>query len=72
MQPAHGRGPEKGHIERPLGSVASLFAQFAAGYAGRSPDRRGRGVEDQPLWSLGELQELLDEWLIAFWLEQAA
>ena len=69
VQPAHlGSGAEKGHIERYFGSVASLFCQFASGYAGRSPDRRGRHVEDQPLWSMAELQELLDEWLVAFWL----
>ena len=71
IQPAHlGSGAEKGHIERYFGSVASLFCQFASGYAGRSPDRRGRHVEDQPLWSMAELQELLDEWLIAFWLNR--
>ncbi|HEU5390928.1 MAG TPA: Mu transposase C-terminal domain-containing protein [Streptosporangiaceae bacterium] len=71
VQPAHlGSGSEKGHVERFLGSVASLFCQFASGYAGRSPDRRGRHVEDQPLWSVAELQELLDEWLVAFWLNR--
>lgn len=71
VQPAHlGSGSEKGHIERFLGSVASLFCQFASGYAGRSPDRRGRHVEDQPLWSVAELQELLDEWLVAFWMNR--
>jgi len=71
IQPAHlGSGAEKGCIERYFGSVASLFCQFASGYAGRSPDRRGRHVEDQPLWSMAELQELLDEWLVAFWLNR--
>ena len=66
IQPAHlGSGAEKGHIERHFGTVASLFSQFASGYAGRSADRRGRHVEDQPLWSMAELQELLDEWLLA-------
>ena len=71
VQPAHlGSGSEKGHIERCLGSVASLFCQFASGYAGRSADRRGRHVEDQPLWSVAELQELLDEWLVGFFLNR--
>lgn len=71
VQPAHlGSGSEKGHIERFLGSVSSMFCQFASGYAGRSPDHRGRHVEDQPLWSVAELQELLDEWLVAFWLNR--
>ncbi|MQA64240.1 MAG: DDE-type integrase/transposase/recombinase [Actinophytocola sp.] len=71
IQPAHlASGAEKPHIERYFGSVGSLFCQFVSGYAGRNPDRRGRGIEDQPLWSMLELQELLDEWLIAFWLNR--
>jgi transposase InsO family protein len=70
IQPAHlGSGAEKGHIERHFGTVASLFSQFATGYLGRSADRRGRHVEDQPLWSMAELQELLDEWLL-LWLSR--
>lgn len=56
---------DKGHIERMLGSVASLFAQFVAGYTGSSVERRGRHVEQQAVWSLLELQELLDEWIIS-------
>jgi hypothetical protein len=41
-----------GHGSWYFGSVGSLFCQFASGYAGRSPDRRGRHIEDQPLWSM--------------------
>ncbi len=68
FQPAHeGSGWEKGHIERMLGSVASLFAQFVAGYTGSSVERRGRHAERQAVWSLLELQELLDEWIISAW-----
>jgi hypothetical protein len=68
LQPAHkATGTDKPHIERTLGSVASLFAQFVAGYTGRSPEYRGRGAGQQAVWSLLELQELLDEWIIACW-----
>ena len=71
IQPAHlASGAEKPHIERYFGSVGSLFCQFVSGYAGRNPDRRGRGIDGQPLWSMLELQELLDEWLIACWLNR--
>jgi hypothetical protein len=71
IQPAHlASGAEKPHIERYFNSVGSLFSQFVSGYAGRSPDRRGRHVEGQPLWSMLELQELLDEWLISCWLNR--
>jgi hypothetical protein len=71
FQPAHeGTPTDKPHIEKMLGSVATLFAQFVAGYTGSNPDRRGRKVEQQPLWSLPELQDLLDEWLVAAWLNR--
>ncbi len=68
LQPARkATGTDKPHIERTLGSVATLFAQFAAGYTGRSPEYRGRGEHQRAVWSLRELQELLDEWIIAGW-----
>lgn len=68
LQPAHKATPtDKGTIEKTLGSVATLFAQFVAGYTGSTTDRRGRGLEKGPLWSLPELQSLLDEWIIACW-----
>ncbi len=57
----------KPNIERAFGSLGSLFCQFVSGYLGRNPDRRGRGIDARPLWSMLELQELLDEWLIARW-----
>lgn len=68
FQPTHKGSPfEKGHIEKTLGSVATLFAQFLPGYTGRNTDHRGRNLEHEHLWSLLELQELLDEWIVAKW-----
>jgi hypothetical protein len=68
IQPAHlATGSDKPHIETMFSSLGTLFCQFASGYLGRSADRRGRHVEDQPLWSLMQMQDLLDEWLIAVW-----
>jgi Mu transposase, C-terminal len=68
FQPVHaGSGWEKGHIERVLGSVGTLFAQFVAGYAGFNAERRGRRAGQQAVWSLLELQGLLDEWIVAAW-----
>ncbi len=55
----------KPHIERTLGSVATMFAQFVSGHTGRSTEHRGSRVEDEPLWSLPQLQELLEEWITA-------
>jgi transposase InsO family protein len=72
IQPAHlATGSDKPHIERMFSSLATLFCQFAVGYLGRSADRRGRHLEEQPLWSLMQMQDLLDEWLIAVWQNRA-
>ena len=72
IQPAHlATGSDKPHIEKMFSSLGTLFCQFAAGYLGRSADRRGRHVEGQPLWSLMQMQDLLDEWLISVWQNRA-
>ena len=68
FQPTHEGSPwEKGTVERTFASIASLFAQYVAGYVGRSVDRRGRHAEQDAVWSLVELQDLLDEWIVAHW-----
>ncbi|WP_406430455.1 Mu transposase C-terminal domain-containing protein [Streptomyces sp. NBC_00631] len=68
LQPAHKGSPfEKGHIEKTLASVGTLFTQFLPGFTGRTTEHRGRHLDKQPLWSLPELQELLDEWIVAKW-----
>ncbi|WP_030948241.1 Mu transposase C-terminal domain-containing protein [Streptomyces sp. NRRL S-646] len=68
FQPTHKGSPfEKGHIEKMLGSVATMFAQFLPGHTGRNTDHRGRHPEEENLWSLPELQDLLDEWIVAHW-----
>ena len=68
LQPAHPDTPtDKPIIESALGSVATLFAQYVAGYVGSSVERRGRHAEAQAVWSMVELQALLDEWVVAVW-----
>ncbi|GAA2126820.1 DDE-type integrase/transposase/recombinase [Kitasatospora saccharophila] len=68
FQPTHKGAPfQKGHIEKMLGSVATMFAQFLPGHTGRNTDQRGRHPEQENLWSLPELQDLLDEWIVAHW-----
>jgi hypothetical protein len=65
FQPARkATGTDKPHIEKMLGSVATMFAQYVSGYTGRSPEYRGRGTEAKAVWSLPELQDLLDQWLV--------
>ncbi|SFO76237.1 Mu transposase, C-terminal [Actinomadura madurae] len=68
FQPAHKDTPtDKPHIERTIESVGTLFCQFVSGYTGSSVERRGRRVEDEPLWSIHEMQGLLEEWIVAAW-----
>ena len=38
-----------------------------AGYAGRDTTRRGPDVAEEDIWTVAQLQELFDEWVIAFW-----
>jgi putative transposase len=64
LAPAHPDTPtDKPVIERTLGSVSTLFAQYVAGYAGRSVEHRGKDAEAGAVWSMAELQALLDEWI---------
>lgn len=68
FQPTHEGSPwEKGAVERTFASIASLFAQYVTGYVGRSVDRRGKNTDQHAVWSMVELQDLLDEWIVAHW-----
>lgn len=68
LQPAHPDTPtDKPKIERTLQSVGTLFAQYVVGYVGSSVERRGKNAEQDAVWSMVELQALLDEWIIAVW-----
>jgi len=68
FQPTHPGSPwEKGIVERSFGSLSTLFAQYVKGYVGRSVDRRGRDADADAVFSILQLQELLDEWIVASW-----
>ncbi len=68
FQATHAGSPwEKGIVERSFDSVGTLFAQYVAGYVGRSVDRRGKHAECDAVFSIVELQDLLDEWIVAQW-----
>ncbi|PBA71912.1 integrase [Mycobacterium avium] len=68
LQPAHPDVPtDKPKVERTLQSVAALFAQEVAGYVGSSVERRGKNADQNAVWSIVELQALLDEWIVAVW-----
>ncbi len=68
LQPAHPHTPtDKGVVERTFSSINTLFCQHVAGYTGRDTTRRGRDVAGQAVWSLAQLQDLFDQWVLAGW-----
>ncbi|MDV7220519.1 Mu transposase C-terminal domain-containing protein [Streptomyces prunicolor] len=71
LQPAPpGNGPAKGHVERTFSSVNTLFAQHVAGYTGSHTGERGRDAEGEAVWTLAQLDDLLQEWIICGWQER--
>jgi len=49
-----------------------LFAQHAAGYVGSSVEPRAKDAERAAAWSITELQDLLDEWIVAVFSDRPA
>ncbi len=71
LQPAPpGNGPAKGHVERTFSSINTLFAQHVAGYTGSHTGERGRNVQGEAVWTLAQLDDLLQEWIICGWQER--
>jgi len=67
VQPAHKQTPtDKQIVERTFASINTLFCQHVSGYTGRDVTRRGSDVAERAVWSLPELQELFDEWVICW------
>lgn len=66
VQPARKDTPtDKAIVEATHAAIKTLFAQHVVGYTGGNPTLRGRNVT--AAWTIGELQDLLDEWLIVGW-----
>ncbi|WP_333744917.1 transposase [Streptomyces ardesiacus] len=63
-------GHAKGHVERGFGAIGTLFAQYVAGYTGNRLATRGSSVEDEACWTMPQLQDLLDEWIVCGWQER--
>ncbi|MFB6963398.1 hypothetical protein ACFCYB_42275 [Streptomyces sp. NPDC056309] len=67
VQPAPpANGPAKGHVERTFRTIGDRFSQYVAGYSGSDVTRRGTRVKDEACWTLAQVQDLLDEWLVPF------
>jgi hypothetical protein len=67
VQPARPYTPTgKGICERTFRSINTLFCQYVAGYTGSDVTRRGKDVASQAAWTLPQLQELPDEWIVCW------
>ena len=72
LQPSHEGSPwEKGTVETSFSAVGTLFAQHVAGYAGSSVENRGKDPGGGAAWSMAELQDLLDEWLVTTFTDRS-
>ncbi|MDT5052407.1 MAG: putative transposase [Mycobacterium sp.] len=58
---------DKPHIERVFAAINSGFTQYLAGYAGPNVVRRGKSLGQEAFWTLAEVQNLLDLWIVAVW-----
>jgi hypothetical protein len=66
VQPARPATPtDKGVVERTFSSINTLFCQHVAGYVGSNVTRRGEHVT--AVWTIQELADLFDEWVVACW-----
>ena len=71
LQPARALTPtDKAVVERTFNSINTLFCQHLSGYTGRSVARRGSEVEAEAVWTIAELQDLLDEWVVVGWQDR--
>ena len=67
VQPGRPYTPtDKAVVERTFSSVNTLFCQYVAGYTGSDVTRRGRDVASEAAWTIPQLQDLLDEWIVAW------
>ncbi|MFI6476039.1 transposase [Streptomyces sp. NPDC050516] len=56
----------KSIVERTFGSLNTLLWQHLPGYTGSDITRRGQDVAREACYSVAQLQDLLDEWLVHY------
>ncbi|MCI4675799.1 Mu transposase C-terminal domain-containing protein [Candidatus Mycolicibacterium alkanivorans] len=58
---------DKPHVERVFAAINSGFTQYLAGYVGPNVVNRGASPQTEAIWTLAEVQNLLDLWIVAVW-----
>jgi transposase InsO family protein len=68
LRPSRKRtGQDKSVVERTFGSIKSMFCQHLNTYTGRDPVRVRRNVDGERLWTLAELDDMLQQWIALEW-----
>jgi putative transposase len=62
-----GTPTDKAIVEATFDAINTLFCQHVAGYTGSNTQLRGDRVAAEVTWTLPDLQDLLDEWLLCGW-----
>jgi len=62
-----GTPTDKGIVEATFDAINTLFCQHVAAYTGSNTQLRGDRVDAQAAWTVADLQDLLDEWLLVGW-----
>jgi hypothetical protein len=65
-----GTPTDKGTVEATFDAINTLFCQHVAAYTGSNTQLRGDRVDAQAAWTVPDLQDLLDEWLLAGWQQR--
>ncbi|MGW3399539.1 hypothetical protein [Streptomyces hydrogenans] len=68
VRPARVRTPtDKAIVERTNGSIKSLFSQYVNTYTGNRPGYRAKTVDGETLFTLAQLDDILQEWIVLGW-----
>ena len=58
---------DKPHVEAAFDTINEQFSQHVAGYTGGRLNKRGKAVESEARWSIDELSEMLDEYIVSIY-----
>ncbi|MER6145195.1 integrase [Streptomyces sparsogenes] len=58
---------DKAIVERAMRAVKTGFSQYLASYTHHRLHLRGKRVRKQPLWTISELQERFEQWVVLHW-----
>ncbi|MFC1421282.1 integrase [Streptacidiphilus cavernicola] len=60
-------GQDKAVVERTFGAIKSMFSQYVNTYTGNDPVRVRRTLAGQRLWTLAQLDDMLQQWIALEW-----